>query len=400
MAERHFIPYAPPLIEEDDIAEVVACLKSGWLTTGPRVERLQKEFAKLVDAKYAVCTSSCTMALHIAMLLAGVGRGDEVLTTPFTFASSAHVIRYVDAMPVFCDVEEATFNIDPARMRELLTTRYEMRHGNACNKETGARLKAVVPVHYGGHPCDMDAILELAAAWNLRVIEDAAHAVGALYKGKPVGGIGDLSCFSFYATKNICTAEGGMLTTNNPEWAERARCLTMYGISDARQIWNRYAPQGTWGYDVSGLGLKCNMPDLLAALGLTQLAKFNALQERRARHAAIYQRILGEQPNILLPHTRQWARHAWHLYPIRLTEGGPQARDAFIAKLRERNIGTSVLFIPLHLHSYYRALLGGNTEGMFPVAERVFAGLINLPIAPAISEEDIVYIAETVKSLL
>lgn len=398
---REFIPFSPPYLGEDEINEVVDSLKSGWITTGPKVEALQQGVARMCGVKHGVAVSSCTMAMQIGLRLLGIGEGDEVVTTPLTFASSAHVISHLGARPVFADVEEATFNIDPERVAELIERDYEVSGEYPVNKSSGNILKAILPVHYGGHACDMDALGDIARRYNLHILEDAAHALGSEYKGKPVGGLGNITCFSFYATKNLCTAEGGMLVTDDDELAEKARRMTMYGISDARKIWGRYSPKGTWVYDVAELGYKCNMPDVLAAMGVAQLRRFPEMQAMRQENANRYDNLLGDCTGLILPTTHDYAGHAWHLYPVRLKgEALAGRRDDVIEGLREAGVGTSVLFIPLHYHSFYREMLGGDTEGMFPVAERIFCGLINLPISPGMSAEEIEHVASTLVELV
>ncbi|MBI4611209.1 MAG: DegT/DnrJ/EryC1/StrS aminotransferase family protein [Candidatus Rokubacteria bacterium] len=383
VADR-FIPFAPPFIGEEEKQEVLDTLESGWLTTGPRTQRFEHELAEFCGARYAVAVNSCTAALHLALAALGVGEGDEVITSPFTFASTAHVILYQRARPVFVDIEPDTFNLDPAKVASSITS----------------RTRAILPVHYGGHPAEMDPILSLARRHGLAVVEDAAHALGARYRERPVGSMGDVTCFSFYATKNLTTGEGGMLVTGHEEVARRARMLGMYGIDDAREIWRRYTPRGTWEYDIIALGYKYNMMDIQAALGLHQLRRLDWFTKRRAENAAIYAEILGGVAEVTLPRARPWVSHAWHLFPLLLNlERLRVSREQVIECLRAAGVGTSVLFRPLHLHSYYREVLGLG-EGAFPVAEDVFVRLVNLPVSPKIAPEEIRLVSEAILRIL
>lgn len=399
-AMDQFVPFSPPLIGDEEIQEVVATLKSGWLTTGPRTERFETAFKEYIGAKEALAVNSCTAALHLALKVLDVGPGHGVITTPFTFASTAHVIMYQQARPFFVDVEPTTFNLDPTRLREFLERECRLVGHELKHLATGLTIKAILPVHYGGHPCRMDEIMDLANKNNLFVVEDAAHALGAKYQGRPVGSIGHITCFSFYATKNLTTGEGGMLVTDDQALAQRARVLSMYGISDARRIWQRYAPKGTWGYDVVELGCKYNMMDIQAALGLHQLAKLDGFIARRTENAQIYREIFSALKQVRLPGHEAYATHAWHLYPLLLNlEQLAIDRDTFIERLKEANVGTSVLFIPLHFHSYYQATLSYR-EGDFPVSEEIFRCLVNLPLSPAIPAATIAKVGRLVADLL
>ena len=397
-----FVPFSPPSIGDEEIREVVETLSSGWLATGPRAERFEADFKKYVGAEHAVAVNSCTAALHLALNALGVGETDGVITSPFTFASTGHVIMYQRARPFLVDIEPTTFNLDPERVREFLRNECTSggEGGRPVHKETGRTIKALLSVHYGGHPCRMDELMSIAREYNLYVVEDAAHSVGAKYRGRPVGSIGDITCFSFYATKNLTTGEGGMVVTDQGELAERIRIMSMYGISDARRIWKRYAPKGSWVYDVADLGFKYNMMDIQAALGLHQLKKLDGFIARRRENAGIYRDILGPVPGVRLPITEDYAEHAWHLFTILLeVENLKIDRDEFIERLKELNVGTSVLFIPLHLHSYYQRELPYR-EGDFPVAEDVFKRIVNLPVSPALTTNQAKAVALTVAGLL
>ena len=366
-----YIPFAPPLISEDEIDEVVDTLRSGWLTTGPKTKRFEEEFARYVGSEHAVAVSSCTAAMHLALVAAGVGPGDEVITTPFTFVSTVNVILHVGATPVFVDIRPDTFNIDAKRIEAAVTS----------------RTKAILPVHYAGQPCDMEALLALAADRDLLVVEDAAHAVGAEYCGKKVGGIGDITCFSFYATKNLTTGEGGMVTTAHDDMAERIRILSLHGMH--RDAWKRYTAQGSWFYEVVAPGYKYNMSDIQAALGLRQLEKLDGFQDRRRSIAQRYSERLGDVPGIEIPYVSPDVRHAWHLYVIQLNPASLAIeREEFIEELKAMGIGVSVHFIPVHLHPYHREALGYSEED-FPVTGSVYRRVVSLPISLRMTDADI-----------
>ncbi len=376
-----FIPFAPPLIGEEEKREIIDTLESGWITTGPKTEAFEAAICEYTGAGHALALNSCTAALHLSMVAAGIGEGDEVILSPYTFASTGHVVLYQKARPVFVDIEPETYNIDPELIESKITS----------------RTRAILPVHYGGHPCAMDRLVQIAREYKLQVIEDAAHAIGAEYQGKKIGGLGHLTCFSFYATKNMTTGEGGMVVTDDGEIAEKMRVLSMYGISDARKIWKRYAPRGSWYYDIQELGFKCNMMDIQAALGLPQLRKLDAFIARRSYLASLYDEAFENCPVLQTPSLRPEVKSAWHLYPVLVASDID--RDKIIEELKERNIGTSVLFQPLHLHSFYERELGSQ-EGEFPVAEDVYRRIICLPISPRATDEEILYVAATLRSLV
>ncbi|MDR1043987.1 MAG: DegT/DnrJ/EryC1/StrS family aminotransferase [Candidatus Adiutrix sp.] len=407
-----FLAFAPPLMGREEEAEILAAVRSGWLTTGPRAERFEQELAAFLGSGRGLAVSSCTAALHLGLKVLGVGPGQGVLTTPLTFASTAHAVCYLGARPYFADIDPATGNLDPGEVRRFFSEECapgpdgRPRHGR-----TGDLIGTLLPVHYGGHPADLEAFWALAEEFRLDILEDAAHAIGARYRGLYLGhpdlkaaraeGSRGLCAFSFYATKNLATGEGGYLTATEPELLDKARVLSMYGISDSRRIWGRYAPRGTWVYDVAELGFKYNFTDLQAALGLHQLARLTDFNRRRAEHAAAYNEALeGLDDLVTRPEPRPGVESAWHLYPLRLKPGAlSKSRDEFIEILRDHRIGSSVLFIPLHYHSYYRQALGYG-EGSFPEAENFFKNLINLPLAPAHSPERIARAAEILAALL
>ncbi len=359
-----FLSFSPPAVGEEEIAEVADALRSGWITTGPRVARFEREFAEFVGAEAALGVSSGTDAMQVALAALGVGPGDEVITTPMTFCSTVHVIEHVGATPVLVDVEPDTLCIDPERVAGAVST----------------KTKAILPVHLYGHPCDMGAVLEIAEKDGLHVVEDAAHSLPASWDGRRVGSIGDFTAFSFYATKNLTTAEGGMLT-GSKELVDRARPWALHGMS--RDAHARYAAGGSWYYEVVLPGFKCNMTDLQAALGLPQLEKLPRFQERRLEIVARYSAAFGAMPEIEVPVERDGASSAWHLYVIRLNlDRLTIDRGRFIEELAARNIGTSVHFIPVHLHPYYRDRYGFAPED-FPVAYGAYQRIVSLPLHPA-----------------
>ena len=371
MKRTEFLPYALPFIEEKEINEVIDALKSNWLSKGPKTMEFEKRFAEYVGAKHAIAMNSCTAALHIALVANNIGEGDEVITTPLTFAASANTIVHTGAKPVFADIDEKTMCIDPNKIEEKITE----------------RTKAIVPVHYGGQSCDLDRINEIAKKHNLLVLEDAAHAIYTTHKGKLIGSIGDTTSFSFYATKNICTGEGGMLTTNSDEIAEKARVMSLHGMS--KNAWNRFSKGGSWYYEILYPGYKYNMTDMQAALGLCQLEKIEKMQKIREKYAKMYNDAFGKLDEIITPNEVEGNRHAWHLYVIRVKEDMLKInRDEFIEALTEENIGTSVHYIPVHLHPYYMETFGYKM-GDFPVAEKVFEGMISLPLYPSMKEQDV-----------
>ena len=379
---QEFLPYALPLIEEDDIAGVVDSLKSGWIAKGPKTMEFEHQFAEYVGAKYAVALNSCTAALHLSLVAAGIGEGDEVLTTPMTFAASANVVIHTGAKPVFVDIDPVTMNIDPKKIREKISS----------------RTKAIIPVHMAGHPCEMDEIMAIAGEHNLFVLEDAAHAVYTQYKGKMIGSIGNATAFSFYATKNLVTGEGGMVTTNDEDLYNKIRVMSTHGMS--RNAWNRYAEAGSWYYEILSPGYKDNMSDIMAGLGLSQLGKLERMQGIRQEIVDYYNAEFGDLPELEVPVELDYARHAWHLYIIKLNLDKLSIdRGKFIEALKEENIGTSVHFIPLHLHPYYRDTYGYEV-GDFPVAEGVFKRIISLPLYPKMSRQDANDVVDAVRRVI
>ena len=379
---KQFLPFHVPDIGEEEVQSVVETLRSGWLTTGSKTKQFEAEFARWVGARHAVALNSCTAALHLALEAVGVTEGDEVIVPTMTFAATAEVVHYFKAKPVLVDCQGDTLNIDV----------------NQIEKAISPRTKAIIPVHYAGQPCAMDRILEIARVHHLKVIEDAAHALPARYHGRMVGTLGDITCFSFYSTKTITTGEGGMATTENAEWAERMRILSLHGIS--REAVNRYTPEGTWYYEICYPGYKYNLTDIAAALGIPQLQKCDRFGTIRQQYATLYNEGFKEIPEITIPHVADDVEHAWHLYVIQLDlERLRIGRNEMIDLLKKQGIGTSVHFMPLHLHPYYRDNYWYSPKD-FPVASSVFERIISLPIYPKMTEPDIQYIIQVVTTLI
>jgi len=376
-----FLPFHKPDIGEAEAEAVLDTLRSGWLTTGSKVKQFEADFAKYLGCSHAVAVNSCTAALHLALEAVGIEQGDEVIVPTMTFTASAEVVLYFKAKPVLVDCLPDTLNVDPDCVARAITP----------------KTKAIIPVHFGGQPCDMDSILEIARRHKLYVIEDAAHALPSNYRGKRVGTIGDITCFSFYATKTITTGEGGMATTQNPEWAARMRMMSLHGIS--HDAWKRYTKEGSWYYEVLYPGFKYNLTDIAAAIGIEQLKKCDRFWQARERTALIYQHGFADLAEIQLPTCRENAQHAWHLFVIQLNlERLKITRNEFIEALREQSIGTSVHFIPLHLHPYYRDRFGYKPED-FPNASAVFDRIVSLPIYPGMTESDVEKVIEAVTNI-
>ena len=385
MSEK-FLPFALPEIGEEEIAEVVDSLRSGWITTGPKVKRFEDDFAAFVGGGFgAVSCNSATAGLHLALEAIGVGPGDKVLTTPYTFTATAEVVRYLGADPVFADIDPVTFNID-ARAAGLVA-------GQTQN------LKALIPVHFAGQACEMDALQELARRHQLRVIDDAAHSLPATYRGRLIGTLSDVTVFSFYATKTIATGEGGMVVSRDTEVLQRVRTMRLHGIN--RDVFDRYtstAPK--WYYEVVAPGFKYNMPDTAAALGIHQLRKAQRFLERRSAIAAQYTRDLAGLPLRTPVIARPDDVHSWHLYVLQLElESLSINRDRFIELMSEQGIGCSVHFIPLHLQPYWRDRYGLKPED-FPVATDVYSRAVSLPIYTLMTDEDVGRVVRAVRLIV
>lgn len=378
-----FIPYNLPDITDAEIGEVVKTMKSGWIAKGPRTAEFENKFAGYVGAKHAVAMNSCTAALHVALLSAGIGAGDEVITTPMTYASTANTIIHVGAKPVFADIDYKTCCIDP----------------NEIEKKITPKTKAIVPVHYSGQVCDLDRIYDIADKHDLFVSEDAAHALESRYKGRLIGSkLKGTASYSFYATKNLTTGEGGMLVTDDDGIDAKARIWAGQGMS--HNAWNRYAKGGKWQYDICEPGFKYNMFDIQAAIGLQQLSRLGDMQARRLKIAEKYQREFAKIDAVEPPFVPPYTTHSWHLYVLRIVpELLTIGRDRFIEELNERNVGTSVHFIPVTSMSAYTKRYDFKKDD-FPNTEKHFERLISLPLYPTLSDEASDYVVAAVKDIV
>ncbi len=387
-----FLPFSLPTIGEEEIAEVVDSLRSGWVTTGPKTKQFEDQFRGYVGATHAIAVSSCTAGLHVALTALGVGPGDEVILPTLTFCATANVVVHLGARPVLVDVGE-DFNVAPESIERALTP----------------KTKAIMPVHFGGQACDLQAIYQIAARHKLAVVEDAAHAIGASYQGHKIGsdalprslaasGFKRATAFSFYATKNMTTGEGGMITTADDQLAERMRLLVLHGMS--KDAWKRYTSAGSWYYEVVLPGYKNNMTDIQASLGIHQLRKLDGFIETRQRYTRLYDEAFAHLPEIERPITHSDRDHIYHLYAIRLClERLKLDRAQFIDALRARNIGSSVHFIPVHLHPFYRETFGYR-KGDLPNAENLYARILSLPLFPKMTDGDVQEVIEAVETII
>jgi len=383
-AKKDPLPFALPMIEEDEIREVVEVLRSGWLTTGPKAASFEQAFAKRVGAEHAIAVSSATAGLHLALEAIGIKQGDWVVTSVYTFTATAEIARYLGAEVLFLDVDPGTLNLNLQQLEDAL--------------KKNDRIRACIPVHFAGLPCPMDAVAEICRRRGVGIVEDAAHAFPATWKGQMIGTIGDATVFSFYATKTLCTGEGGMITTNDAQMAKRMRLMRLHGID--RDVWNRYhQARGDWYYEVIEAGYKYNMPDITAALGLAQLRKADRMHQRRAEIAARYSDAFADLPVQLPADGGKCAVHAWHLYVIRIQDEAPVSRDRFIEEMKRRGIGCSVHFIPLHLHPYWRDRYGLKPED-FPVATDAYRRAVSLPIYPKMTDDDVHRVIDAVREIL
>jgi dTDP-4-amino-4,6-dideoxygalactose transaminase len=377
----NFLPLSAPSIGPEEIEEVIDTLQSGWLTTGPKTHRFEQEFGNYVGAPESLGLSSCTAGLHLALACLGVGPGDEVITTPLTFAASANVIEHVGATPVLADVEPDVLTIDPEQVERAITP----------------RTKAILPVHYAGHPANVNSLQDIAKRHGLSVVEDAAHAIGASYNGRPIGSGDNPTSFSFYATKNLTTGEGGMLT-GTAELVERARGLALHGLN--RDAWKRHQGAGNWYYEVQAPGFKYNMTDLQASLGIWQLRKLAGFQSRRREIANAYNAAFEQIHALETPACRGDVEHAWHLYVLRLRTGETCLnRESFIEQLKEHGIGTSVHFVPIHLHPFYRDKYGYKPDD-FPIAHSNYQRMLSLPLYPGLTDQEVQKVINAVYSIL
>jgi dTDP-4-amino-4,6-dideoxygalactose transaminase len=376
-----FLPFALPLVGDEEKREVLKVLDSGWITTGPRTFEFEKRLASYTGAAHAVALSSCTAALHVSLAALGVGEGDEVITSTMTFCSTANVIIHLRARPVLADVEPGALTISPDEIRRRMTP----------------RTKAIVPVHYGGHPCRMDEITDIAARRGVPVVEDAAHALGAVYRGRNVGTLSSATCFSFYAIKNITTGEGGAVVVDDPDLAARIRLYGLHGMS--KDAWKRYTSAGSWYYEVMYPGFKYNMTDIQAALGLCQLAKVGEFMARRDKIVSLYDAEFAGLEEVSTLSVDGGVRHARHLYPILLNlDRLTIDRARFIEELKAENVGTTVNFVPVHMHPYYRDTFGLKRED-FPVAAQAYERLISLPLYPKMTDADAADVVAAVKKI-
>lgn len=373
------VPFHRAPVGEEEVRAVSDVIRSGWLTMGPKTFEFEKEFAKYVGAQDAIAVSTGTAALHLALEAAGVREGDEVLLPTSTFTATAEAVTYLKARPVLVDVDPVTMNLDPEDAARRIT----------------AKTKAVIPVHLGGQACDMAELQTLARVHELRVIEDAAHALPSEYRGKRIGQISEFTCFSFYATKTLTTGEGGMVTTENPAAAARIRLMRLHGIE--RDAWKRYRDDGSWRYEVHEAGFKYNLTDLQAAIGLVQLAKCDAMRQARQRIAQLYTDAFSSFDELLLPEVRSDRSSSWHLYILRLRPDRLRVdRAAFIQALRARGVSCSVHFIPLHLQPYYQRAYGYK-PGDFPHAEQQYKSCLSLPIFPGMTDQEIEHVIRAVQ---
>ncbi len=375
------MPYNLPDLGPEEEDAVIQVLRSRWISRGPITQQFEQALSQQLNQEPVLALSSCTAGMHLALLAQGIGPGDEVITTPYTFAATVNVIIHVGATPVLVDIDEATGNIDLTQVLHVLTP----------------KTKALLPVHYAGYAADMDRLNRLRDQHQLFVVEDAAHAIASSYHGQRIGTFGNVTAFSFYATKNLTTGEGGAVVVPDAELADKIRVLSLHGMS--RHAWNRYTAQGSWSYEIAAPGFKYNMTDLQAALGLVQLQKLPRLQARRQDIARQFARDFADLP-VILPQESDEIQHSWHLYPLRLqTDRITLDRDQFIDALRSRNIGASVHFIPIHFHPYYQRHYGWEI-GQFPRAERFFAQEVSLPLYPSMTDEDVYDVIESVRDIL
>jgi dTDP-4-amino-4,6-dideoxygalactose transaminase len=364
------VPFHVPSIGSEEIRAVVETLESGWITTGPKTKCFEEAFARYIGARHAVAVNSCTAALHLSLEAIGLKEGDEVLLPTLTFTATAEVVTYFNARPVLVDVDPVHFNLSVEDAARKITP----------------KTRCIIPVHFAGHACDMDPLLNLAGANGLAVVEDAAHAIPAKYKGRNIGTLSQATAFSFYATKTLATGEGGMVTTDDDALADRIRMMRLHGMS--RDAWKRYRADGSWRYEVLEAGYKCNLTDIQAALGLVQLSRCEEMWRSRARIARRYTQALATMKAYSSVPVSEDVQHAWHLFVVLVDPAKLRIhRDRVIEELRERGVGTAVHFIPLHLHRYYQENWGYR-PGDFPVAEEYFDRCISLPIYPDMTEEE------------
>ena len=369
--KNDFLLFHKPFISEDEVEEIVDTVRSGWLSMGPKTIRFENKFSEYIEVKKSVAVSSWTAAGHLTLEAFGIKAGDEVIVPTMTFPATAEIVCYFGAKPVIVDVDEATLNMSPEIIEKAITP----------------KTKAIIPVHYAGQPCDLDEIHDIAKKHNLKVLEDAAHALPATYKGKKIGALSDVTCFSFYATKTLSTGEGGMICTNDEEIAERCTIMRLHGIN--RDAWKRYTESGSWYYEVVAPGYKYNFTDLQASLGLPQLKKVDIMWKSRQNIAAKYTKALKDLDTIELHTIKSDRESSWHLFPIRLhLDRLTRNRAQIINELRQKNIGVGVHFMPVHQHLYYNETFNLSDKD-YPVASSVFPRLLSLPIYPGMTDENV-----------
>ena len=387
------VPFALPECGNEEINEVIAVVQSGWLTTASRCAQFENGFAKFIGAKHSLAVNSATAALHLGLEALGIAEDDRVLVPTFTFAATAEVIRYLRADPLFVDCNEETFCIGVPEIEKAINE--EKAEGRAI------RIKAMIPVHFGGHPCDMDAILQFSKDKNVKVMEDAAHALPTKYDGHLIGTFGDITCFSFYANKTITTGEGGMLCTNDDEIAKRVKVMRLHGIN--RDVWDRFKTGASWEYDVVAPGFKYNMADINAALGIHQLKKIELFRKKRQQIAEAYYKELKDIPGLILPRLHcSMEDHSWYLFNVLIDPDKALRgidRNDFISEMTKRDISTSVHYKPIHRMTYYKEKYSLKPE-MFPNAEWVFRRCVSLPIFSAMTDEQLKYVIENIREIL
>lgn len=375
-----FLSFSPPSLGDAERSEVMDTLQSAWITTGPKTKAFEHKFGAYVGSPGTVALNSCTAGLHVGLVALGIGPGDDVLVPAMTFCATANVVEHVGARPVLVDVCEDTLNLDPSAVARAITP----------------RTKAIIPVHYAGHPVDLDPIFDLAKTHGLAVMEDAAHAVPAKYKGVMVGSRSNLAAFSFYATKNLTTVEGGALT-GDAALVEKARIIGHHGMN--RDAWKRFDQSGSWYYEVVLPGFKYNMTDVQAAIGLHQLDRLPSFQRRRREVVRAYEAGLGDLSSLQLPVERAEVESAWHLYVVRLRLAELSInRNQFIEEMKARNIGTSVHYLPVHMHPYYRDKYGYKPEDC-PVATDAYSRMLSLPLHPGLSDQDVADVIAAVRDI-
>lgn len=381
-SKKDFLVFGAPAIEEAEIAEVVDSMRSGWLGTGPKVARFEEDFRRYRGAAYAVAVNSCTAALHLSMLALGLQEGDEVITTPLTFCASVNAIIHAGATPVLADIDARTMNIDPQRVQDRITP----------------RTRAIMPVHFAGRPCDMDALCDIARRHDLMIVEDCAHAIETEYHGTPAGRFGEAGCFSFYVTKNVITGEGGMVITDREDYASRIKILALHGMS--KDAWKRFSDEGFVHYQVTEPGFKYNMMDIQAAIGIHQLERVDAYWKRREALWRRYQEAFADFPVETPAEPEPDTRHGMHLYTLLVDEAkAGVGRDGFLNAIQAQNIGSGVHYLSIPEHEYYRRTFGWNPDD-YPNARRVGRQTVSLPFSAKLSEKDAADVIEAVRRIV